>query len=75
MYKAIYRFRDLTDGHLYEVSDVFPHDGREIPAERLNALLTGKNLAGKPLIAAVEEDHEEQAEAPKKPARARKKTS
>ena len=74
MYKVIDRFRDLTDGHLYEASDVFPHDGREIPAERLNALLTGKNLAGKPLITAIVDPQAEQEEAPRKPVRNRRKT-
>ena len=45
MYKVIERFRDLTDGHLYEIGDAFPHDGRKVNVDRLTALETGKNQA------------------------------
>lgn len=50
MYQALMRFRDLTDGHLYEQGDAFPYDGRVIPEDRLNSLKTGENQVGKPVI-------------------------
>ncbi len=50
MYKVIVRFRDLTDGHLYEIGDVFPFDGREISLDRLETLETPRNKAGIVLI-------------------------
>ena len=47
-------WRDLTDGHLYAEGDEFPFDGREIPAERLEMLESGRNEAGLRFIRAVE---------------------
>lgn len=55
MYKAVTEFRDLQDMHLYHKDDIFPYDGREIPADRIAALLNGQNKANKPLIALAEE--------------------
>ena len=75
MHKVIERFRDLTDGHLYEAGDIFPHDGRDVGADRLKALENGENRAARPLIHRVEEQPEAPQEQPKKPARARKKTT
>jgi len=60
-------WQDLTDGHLYREGDVFPFDGREISAERLAALESGRNRAGLRLIRA-DGAKDEQAEAPKKEA-------
>ena len=78
MYKVIAKFRDLTDGHLYEAGDRFPHDGREIGEERLAALETDRNGAKKPLIARVAEAVAEapetvEPEPAQKPRKARKK--
>lgn len=75
MYRVIERFRDLTDGHLYEAGDPFPHDGRDLPADRLSALASGKNGAGRALIAPEDEPEaiEKTQEEPKKPARSRRK--
>ena len=73
MYKAIVRFRDLSDGHLYEAGDPFPFDGRVIPAKRLDALLSDQNASRRALIAKVEEKPVEEPKAAKKPARGRKK--
>lgn len=42
MYKAVTEFRDLQDMHLYQKDDIFPYDGREIPADRIAALLNGQ---------------------------------
>lgn len=73
MYKVIEKFRDLTDGHLYEPGDAFPFDGREIPAARLDALVNGQNRANKRLIATVEEIPTEAPKTAKKGRRAANK--
>lgn len=70
MYRVIEKFRDLTDGHLYEAGDVFPHDGRKIAQDRLAALETNRNGVGRPMIVKAEEPAAEQtvtAPAPRKP--------
>ena len=73
MYRAIERFRDLTDGHLYESGEAFPYDGRKISEDRINTLTTGRNASSKPLIAMVEENPTETQEEPQRPRRGRKK--
>lgn len=50
MYRVITTFRDLEDGHLYQIGDPFPHDGREIRKERLESLLSAQNRISKPVI-------------------------
>lgn len=69
-------WRDLTDGHLYREGEPFPFDGREIPAERLDELVNGRNRAGLVLIRAIEvQDEPEEAlkeEEPKKAPEGRK---
>ena len=45
---------DMTDSHEYREGDPFPHDGREIPEDRMEELSTDANQMGKPLIASVE---------------------
>ena len=74
-------WRDLTDKHLYREGDPFPFDGRDVSADRLEALESGRNLAGLPVIRAVESLDEEaeaaKAEEPeeaKKPAKRTRKT-
>jgi len=69
MYKAVCTWRDLEDGHLYEAGDHFPHDGREIPAERIAMLLSSENLANKPVVEKAEEAPTEE----RKPRRTAKK--
>ena len=46
---------DMTDEHEYREGDAFPHDGREIPKERLDELQCAMNQIGKPVIQMVEE--------------------
>jgi len=75
MYRAIERFRDLTDGHLYNPGEAFPFDGREVPAERLETLATARNRSNKPLIAPDNESPVSEPEQAKKPARGRRKTT
>ena len=53
-YISATQWRDLTDGHLYAEGDEFPFDGREVPAERLDELVNGRNRAGLRLIEACE---------------------
>ena len=61
---------DVTDGHLYGYGDKFPHDGRAIPEERIDELLTAENMIGYPLIEAVNEQEPVQSdEQPKKAAK------
>ena len=55
MYKVIAKFRDLLDpeGRVYDVGDVYPVDGREVPEDRLAELAGSRNKAGYPLIKKV----------------------
>ena len=69
-------WRDLTDKHLYHAGDFFPCDGREIPAERLEQLESGRNQAGLQMIQGiVTEDTPKPAEEPKKAPVRRKKAT
>ena len=45
---------DVTDNHEYRAGEPFPHDGREIPEDRMDELLTDQNLIGFPIIEMVE---------------------
>ena len=51
MKKSISRWIDLTDNHLYNPGDAFPHDGRDIPEERIRELESSENKTGNPVIA------------------------
>jgi hypothetical protein len=58
-YVVIKAFKDSEDNnkHIYQVGDVFPHDGRKITEERLEALTTNKNKINTLVIVeAVDED-------------------
>lgn len=76
---SIVCWRDLEDGHLYYSGDEFPHDGREIPEERIAALSGTQNKAGFALIRIAEAPNRgiatETPEKPKKAAQKRKKTT
>lgn len=57
-YVVIKDFRDLQDNlHLYRAGDKYPRKGRA-KKERIEELMSDKNLAGEPLIAQVEEGDE-----------------
>lgn len=77
MYKSIVRWRDLEDKHLYEAGDAFPHDGRDIPPERIAELSGTQNKAGFALIEAVHVPDEgnpiQKAKTPRKGTRSQKK--
>lgn len=57
-YIALTTWVDMTDGHEYAEGNLFPHDGREIPEERITALTTAENDIGRPVVMAVEEPEE-----------------
>ena len=63
MYRVVKRFYDLKANHAYSVGDIFPYDGVEVDAERIEELASDKNRLGVPLIEEVVE----------KPKRTRKK--
>lgn len=57
MYKVINEFRDLQDNdYIYEVNDIYPHDNREVPAERIEELAGKKNKIGKVLIQKLKDE-------------------
>lgn len=78
-YVSIAYWRDLQDGHTYDVGNVFPHDGREIPEKRIAELMSPQNKAGFAVIKAANEPNEGKpvvkAEEPKKPVSVAKKTT
>ena len=54
MYRVIDYFTDLQDnGHAYNVGDIFPREGVEASAERLEELSSVNNKRGKALIELV----------------------
>lgn len=59
-YVAAVNFIDIKDGErFYEKGEPWPRKGLKPDKKRVEALLTGNNAAGKPLIAAVEEEPED----------------
>lgn len=73
-YKANCQFRDLTDRHLYNAGDIFPHDGREINPARIEELSTDNNKAHAALITAFPDPAVETPTTKKKPRRRAAKT-
>lgn len=69
MHKALRQWRDLTDGHLYNPGDVFPHDGRQIAPERIAALVSGANKANMALIVQDGGNPAEEKKTPQKAAK------
>lgn len=58
-YKAIVSFTDLQDNNYrYVAGDIFPRDGVEVSAERLESLLTTSNRRNEPMIVEVEDNVE-----------------
>ena len=61
MYKVIVDFADLTDNrHFYKVGDTFPRQGLEVAKGRIAELSTKMNRRGKPLIAEVEDNPQDE---------------
>ena len=51
MYKVLEYFTDLKDnGYAYNVDDIYPREGYEPSAERIDELATDKNVRHRPLI-------------------------
>jgi len=77
MYESIVDWRDLEDKHLYHKGDKYPHDGREVPKERIAELCGTQNKAGFAVIKAlpvpVNGNPVQKEEPPKKATRGRKK--
>lgn len=55
MYTVIKSFTDLQSTHVYSVGDIFPHDGVQVSAKRINELTSKANKLGVPLIKEVKE--------------------
>lgn len=56
-YKVIVSFTDLQDNNYrYVAGDIFPRDGIEVSAERLEALSTTNNRRHEPMIIKVEDN-------------------
>ena len=76
-YQSVREWRDLEDGHLYHAGEPFPHDGRELPAERYAELSGGQNKAGfaviEPCPVPNKENPKQDEGTPKKAAKSRKK--
>lgn len=57
MFKVIKEFRDLQDSdYIYEVNDIYPHDNREVPVERIEELAGKKNKIGRRLIQKLKDE-------------------
>ena len=50
MYRVIKAFTDLRHHHAYSVGDIYPNNGVEVDAERIEELSTDRNRLGVPLI-------------------------
>lgn len=54
MYKVIKDFIDKKDNdHLYKEGEAYPREGYEASAERIDFLISDKNLTGSPVITEV----------------------
>lgn len=63
MYRVIRFFTDLKDNnHAYNVGDVFPRIGVDVPEERLEELSGSNNKQHAPLIKRIEEPKREPVE-------------
>lgn len=49
-HKVVYRFKDLETDHIYNVGDLFPHDGSKVKKSRIEELSTEQNKLKKVLI-------------------------
>jgi hypothetical protein len=58
MYKVIKCFTDLTDGHKYDIGDIFPREGVEVSDARIAKLASSANRQKTPVIKEVEHSTE-----------------
>lgn len=80
MYRVVYKFSDLQDnGHIYRPGDIYPRGDMPASDERIDALSTGNNKIGIPLIekiaAAAESAPIEEEPKREKKTRTKKKTT
>ncbi len=68
MYLVIKAFTDLEHRKKYALGEEYPAQGYETTPERINALLSGNNLAGIKLIKEVKASKPKEVEAPKEDA-------
>lgn len=60
MYKVVRRFKELKhDGHIYEVGDQYPKEGKKATKARLEELSTTKNKYQEIYIEEVKETPED----------------
>ena len=56
-YKVVQRFKETKhEGHVYEVGDIYPVEGKKATKARLDELSTTKNKCGKIFIEEVPEE-------------------
>ena len=53
MYKVIKCFTDITDGHKYDIGDIFPREGVDVSDARIAKLAGSANRQRTPLIEEV----------------------
>lgn len=58
MYRVIKCFTDITDGHKYDIGDVFPREGVVVDEARIAKLASAKNRQRIPLIEEVKHSTE-----------------
>ena len=73
MYRALMKFRDLEDGHVYEAGERFPYDGRPIKEERIEALKQRQKWFKTAAIEEVEENIKAAAKPRRKAVKTQKK--
>ena len=63
MLKSLSTWVDREDGHEYHEGEQYPHDGRKIPEERIESLMSEKNDTGMALISGTPDKIETKKEA------------
>ena len=56
-YVVVRRFKD-KDSHIYDVGDIYPHEGAKATKKRITELAEGKKRYGKVYIEEVKEEME-----------------
>lgn len=64
MYKVIKCFTDLTDGHKYDIGEIFPREGVVVDEARIAKLASANNRQKTPLIKEVEHSTNESSFSP-----------
>lgn len=72
MYIVLQKFTDLETGHKYVAGDMYPAEGLETSAERVQELKDGNNKAGRKLIKEVKASKPKKVEEKPKTKKAKK---